>query len=293
MQQPAAPPRAVSTLLGHAQVPMAIACLGSLLARSADPLRLRLHDDGTLTPEDAARLAEVLGGAELIGRAAADERIAEPLARRPATRAFRASSPLALKLVDAALFAGGGELAYCDADVLFRRRFTGLYRFPSPAAGALFMADSQNAYSLRSWQLAAERRLRLPRRVNSGIILFRAALYDPDLVEWFLAQEVYRFAPPWVEQTCWALLGGRAGCWLLDSSQVRIPARSDEDGAVALHFVRSVRGLLPGYLASDPADECGAPVVLRSTPARRCGPFDLAASEARRLLRRLGGRVAT
>jgi hypothetical protein len=286
------PPQTVATLLGHAQVPMARACLGSLLRLSAEPLRLRLHDDGTLTPADAEELAAALGGAEVVRRAEADARTASRLARYPATRAFRAASPLALKLVDAALLAAGESLAYCDADVLFRRPFSGLYRFPSPAAGALFMTDTQNAYSLRSWHLARRltgpRRLRIPRQVNSGIFLFRRALYDADFVEWFLGQERFRFAPPWVEQTAWGLLGARAGCWLLDRGQVRIPAAADETGAVALHFVRSVRGLLPGYLAS--GEEAGAaPVELQSAPARRCGPLALAASEGGRLWRRLTG----
>src|SRR4051794_8770884 len=101
----AAPPLTVATLLGHAQVPMARACLASLLRRSAEPLRLRLHDDGTLTPADAEDLAAALDGAEVVWRAEADERLADHLALYPATRAYRAASPLALKLVDAALLA--------------------------------------------------------------------------------------------------------------------------------------------------------------------------------------------
>ncbi len=288
--EPAAPPTTVASLLGHAQVPMALACLASLLRRSAEPLRLRLHDDGTLTPEDAALLAADLSGAEVVWRAEADERLAGHLARLPATRAYRAASPLALKLVDVALLSQDDTVAYCDADVLFRRPFSGLYRLPSPAAGALFMADTQNAYSLRSWHLLRDRRLAIPLRVNSGVIHFRTALYDADLVEWFLGQERYRFAPPWVEQTAWALLGARAGCWLLDAEQVRIPRVPGETGAVALHFVRSVRGLLPEYLAGgEERDDSRRPVELRSAPARRCGPLDLAASEAGRLRRRLRG----
>jgi len=291
---PAEPWTTVATLLGHAQMPSALPCLASLLRCSAEPLRLRLHDDGSLTAEDVGRLLATLGRAEVIPRREADERMAGPLAGRPAARAFRAASPLALKLLDVALLAPGEALTYCDADVLFLCRFSSLFRFPSPAAGALFMSDTQNAYSLRSWHLALDSRLEIPRRVNSGIILFRRALFDLDRVEWFLSQAAYRFAPPWVEQTCWALLGARAGCWLLDPAQVRIPARAGEDGAVALHFVRSVRELLPAYLATPGEDggETRPPELLRSSPARRCGPLSLAASEGRRLLRRAARRLA-
>ena len=58
MANTGAEPRLVSTLLGHAHVEMALPCLGSLLRFSAEPLRLRVHDDGTLTAADQERLAD-------------------------------------------------------------------------------------------------------------------------------------------------------------------------------------------------------------------------------------------
>src|SRR5215207_8673501 len=90
-------PLLVSTLLGHAHVEMGLACLGSLLAGSAEPLRLRVHDDGSLSAEDLDRLAAGLREPEVIPRATADERMADLLANRPASRAFRRHHPLALK----------------------------------------------------------------------------------------------------------------------------------------------------------------------------------------------------
>src|ERR1700724_2885870 len=194
----------VATLLGHAHVEMALLCLGSLLRFSAAPLRLRIHDDGSLTEADLERL-DVLGHPEIVSRREADDRLAEALAARPATRAFRAATPLALKLLDVPLLAAGDDLAYCDSDVLFLRPFSVLFRLP-PGCGALFMCDPQNAYSVRSWHMLTEPRLRLAARVNTGIIGFRTRWFDPDLVEWFLARPRYRFAPVWVEHTCWALL---------------------------------------------------------------------------------------
>jgi len=293
-------PRLVSTLLGHAHVEMALACLGSLLGFSAEPLRLRLHDDGSLTALDRERLAAALGDPEVMPRHEADERLAGWLAERPATRAFRAANPLALKLVDAALLAPGGELAYCDSDVLFLRPFSGLFEL-APEQGALFMCDPQNAYSVRSWHLLQEPRLRLAARLNSGIVGFRTRWFDPDLVEWFLAEPRYRFAPVWVEQTCWALLARPAGCRLLDPATVGFPAPGRAPGPrqVALHFVSPVRGLFGEYrrrlapAGEAPAGEATAlaaahePIALRSFPAPRLTAPALAATELRRRLRRL------
>ena len=290
-----AAPRTVATLLGHAQVEMAILCLGSLLRHSAQPLRLQVHDDGTLSPEDRDRLALALGEPRTISRAEAEDRLAGELARRPATRAFRRANPLGLKLVDTVLLAASEELAFCDSDILFLRPFSHLYRFPAPSAGAVFMSDSQNAYSVRSWHLLRHRRLRLPCQVNSGIVHFRTAAYDPDRVEWFLGRQELGFAPVWTEQTCWAWLGQSAGCWLLDPAQVRFPrpeAGPDEE-AVALHFVSPLRGLLQRYDAPERSQHAGRglpagpPVVLDRRPARRCGAVRLLATEVRRRWRRI------
>src|SRR6185369_1948831 len=85
----------VASLLGHAHVEMAALCLGTLLRGSAEPLALRLHDDGSLTSEDRERLAAALNDPEVVPRAEADERVAEVLARRPALAAFRRRNPLA------------------------------------------------------------------------------------------------------------------------------------------------------------------------------------------------------
>jgi hypothetical protein len=287
-------PVRVATLLGHAHVEMALACLGSLLRHSADPLHLRIHEDGSLTPQDRERLARGLGDPEFVPRAEADARVEDLLAGRPALRAFRQGNPLALKLIDIPFLSGMeaddglDDLAYCDSDVLFLRPFAGLFRFPGPETGAVFMSDRQNAYSLRSWHLLARRRLALPCRVNSGVLLFRTRFFDPDLLEWYLSRPEFGFAPVWVEQTAWALLGQRAGCRLWDPRLLRLPeAGEPPGGTVALHFVSPLRHLLPGFLERA-ADRTGEPPVpVGTVPARRCRPWDLALTEARRRLVRL------
>jgi hypothetical protein len=279
--------RRVASLLGHRQVEMAILCLGSLLRGSAEPLALRLHDDGSLTAEDRERLAAALGTPELVARAAADERVEEILSGRPALAAFRRANPLALKLVDAVLYAEG-ELAYCDTDVLFLRPFSGL--FP-PGAGAVFMSDRQNAYSLRSWHLLGHPKLRLPRKINSGVLQFPTAAWDPDLLEWYLARPEFSFAPVWMEQTAWALLGGRTACQRFDPAQLAIPLRAPAatplpGELVAFHFVGPVRQLLPEWADRASLSDGRLPIAIRRVPAGRCGVLGLAATEARRRLRR-------
>jgi hypothetical protein len=263
---------------------MALGCLGSLRALSVEPIRLRLHDDGTLRAEDREKLAVALGEPVVISRAEADELTAPLLSTRPALAALRARHPLFLKLVDLAVFAQvdrAEEIAYCDADVLFQRPFSGLFRRPSPGAGATFMADIQNAYSVRSWQLLRHRRLALPARVNSGLFRFALGGFDPDLLEWFAARPELHRTPPWIEQTAWALLAQRAGCWLYEPSQIAIPRAADPlpTEAVALHFVSPVRSRLAEAVPSALKRRGDQPVEIRSAPARRLSPFGLAATE--------------
>jgi hypothetical protein len=254
-------------------------------------LRLRLHDDGTLTAGDRERLCMTLSEPELVPLEEDDARAAELLTRRPALAAYRRSNPIGRKLLDVVL-AAGAELAYCDADVLFLRPFVGLFDRSTPEAGAVFMSDLQEAYSVRSWQLLIHRRLRLPRRVNSGIIGFDTRSFDPDLLEWYLSHPEFGFAPVWVEQTGWALLGSQAGCRLIDPDQIALPAGPPRavtgEGPLALHFVSPLRSLLPAYLAmaEAPAPSGTLPVLVRTVPARRCTAAHLAGSELRRWLAR-------
>ena len=281
----------VASTLGHRQVEMAILCLGSLLRHSADALTLRLHDDGTLTGEDRERLAAGLRLPEIVSRPEADERAAEFLARYPALREFRRRNVMALKLIDTVMYAGE-ELAYCDSDILFLRPFTGLYgQLRGTGAGALFMKDWQNAFSLRSWHLLRYPELRLPLRTNAGLMAFRTAGFDLDLLEWYVARPEFQFSPVWMEQTAWALLAMRVGCRVLDPGQAAIPRPGETprgERRVALHFTSTVRSLLPLWapLARGAEPETRPPVVIRSFPARRCRAFHLAATESRRVLKR-------
>jgi len=268
---------------------MAILCLGSLLRHSAEALTLRLHDDGTLTEEDRERLAAQLRAPEIVHRSEADERAAAFLARHPALRELRRANVMALKLIDTVMYAGE-ELAYCDSDILFLRPFTGLY--DGTGAGALFMSDRQNAYSLRSWHLLRHPELRLPLRANAGLMGFRTAGFDLDFLDWYVARPEFQFSPVWMEQTAWGLLAMRVGCRVIDPKQVAIPEpgrAACEDGRVALHFTSTVRSLLPLWapLAFGPEPDPRPPVAIRSYPADRCRALHLAVTESRRVLKRV------
>jgi hypothetical protein len=282
----------VSSLVCHAHVAMAVDCLNSLARHCDTPVRFQIHDDGTLTDEDAVRLGQI-GDVRLIRRSEADERMHEELGRWPAARRFRSESPLALKLLDTVLFHPGPDYAFIDSDVLFLRPVQNPFRLDHSDANALFMEDREHSYSVRSWRLLVEPRMALPARINTGLVCLRKSVYDPELLEWFLARRSGWGVPSMREQTAWALLGQRVGCRKYSARQVRVMRVGEsEDGLVAGHFTARTRELLPEYVARSrsaadcPGGDCGEYVRVETVSAGRCRPFHIAAFEGRRTMRK-------
>ncbi len=120
----------IRSLVCHRDVDMALACLGSLLRFSHDPLRLVLHDDGSLTSEDIQRLLTGLEGSTIVLRSEADELMNQLLKNHPYSYKYRYEQAYSLKLLDIPLLSKG-DIAYCDTDVLFLRPFYGMFRQPS------------------------------------------------------------------------------------------------------------------------------------------------------------------
>lgn len=273
--------RIVRTLIGHNQVEVGLRCLASLLRFTSESIRLIIHDDGSLTGDDCNELIGRLSGAEIVSREEADSFVDPLLRKYPTCQAYRARQPLALKLIDMAL-QPTVDLAYCDSDVLFLKPHKGLFTWPDDRTGGVFMQDIQDAYSLRPWHVYPIGKVRVPQRVNSGLMLFRRAAYDLDFVEWMLKREqlseVFQKRPHWIEQTCWAALGWRAGCRVWSERQIIIatPSMKDfSDETVAIHFVAACRGKLSDFSAQScgSASPSGAATEIRSGPARISSPF--------------------
>lgn len=269
--------RKVRTLIGHQQVDVGLKCLPSLLRFSAEPMTPVLHDDGTLDSEDCARLVAALPGALIVRRNEADSRVEPLLARYPKCREYRRQHPLALKLLDMPLLEPN-DLAYCDSDVLFLKPFTQLFQWSSAGASAIFMQDIQHAYSLRPWHIYPLGKIRVPSRVNTGLIFFRAADFDPEFIEWLLGQkqleEVFNKRAHWIEQTCWAALGWRVGCYVWSRRQFVIAnprMLGLTDATVGIHFVAASRGKLDEFpINGDCPENYEKAVPINASPVQSC-----------------------
>lgn len=283
--------RTVRTLIGHRQVDVGLRCLSSLMRYSVEPLSLIIHDDGTLTQEDCDLLTLHLEGAKVLSRGESDGLVLPLLAHHPKCRAYRQRHPLALKLIDMALIEQG-ELAYCDSDILFLKPYTQLFSWPNGMGAAIFMQDSQEAYSLYPWHIRPFGDIKVPRKVNTGLILFRTCQYDLDFVEWFLGrpqlQQVFEKRSHWIEQTCWAALGWRVGCYMWNANQLIIANMKMDrvtEETIGIHFVAAYRDNLNGFPERShelpPTDEA---VVINAFPAHKSSSLRLLAQDVRRRL---------
>jgi lipopolysaccharide biosynthesis glycosyltransferase len=282
----------VRSLICHRDVDMAIACLGSLLKFSAEPLKLVLHNDGSLTPEDQARLTSELGEVSFVSRLEADELTSQLLKNYPNCYRYRHGPSASrnkneniwsLKLFDVALL-GDEDIAYCDTDILFFRPFSQLFHFADSKTSALFMQDSQESYSIHFSTLLNSHKLRLPSRVNAGLIFCRKQAFDLDFIEWFLSQEEFKYIFAFAEQTCWAALGYRAGCQQWNPQQISMmrPGMEINNHIIAGHFTTPVRYLLKNYLPQENLSQStDAPVIVETVQPPECSILGLMKVHAR------------
>lgn len=250
----------VRSLVGVAQAGLAAVCLGSLLAAVRHPVRVAIHDDGTLDEAARAHLAGNLGAAcVFVDRADATARVGELLRAYPRCRRFRDEHLFGPKLFDVPLLAGEERAVYVDSDILWTRPCDcpGFFAGEGvPAGSFVAMRDLKESYavSLRKWTLLRRHGVRLSSRFCAGMMSFDpvAGGYDLDYIEWLLGLDErlglfdgFRF---WAEQTIYAALAARVGgsAWV-DPAECVVAHRREfarTRGAAVIHFAGFSRGLL-------------------------------------------------
>jgi hypothetical protein len=255
-----------------------------------------IHEDGTLTDEDAALLRERLPVISILSRREADDLVLPQLQKHRACLEYRRSSPLALKLFDVALL-DPSPLYFCDSDVLFLTPHTGLFQgILAGGLQAVFMRDNREAYALRPWDVPPLGRQRVVSRLNSGLFALAAGAFDLDFIDSFLGKNrdsrAFRRRPGWVEQTCWAAMAARLPTRLYDSRHMRVAhpgLLQAKDRPIAIHFVSTYRGMIDHYHEVDSPAEPSKPQAVRLREASPATACTLAASEAAAQWRRLRG----
>ncbi len=285
MLQPEANRVCVRTLLRHHDVALMLQCWRTLVQCSADPVETVVHDDGSLTEEDAQAILGAIPRSRVLWRREADALMKERLAGHAAARAFRAGSVWGLKLLDVVL-AEPGDCYYVDGDVRFFRPFQGLFCRAALANRSVFLRDRVwAAYSVRPWHLLDRRGLRVSAAINTGLTLIDRAQFDLDFVNWFLAQPDWRVIPAWTEPTCWAALARRSNGHAIDPAQVTnmYPGARVTATTIGAHFLSAYRARFQTALAA-PVRGDEATSEIRFQRLGGLGPLGLGMNQLKRKL---------
>jgi hypothetical protein len=173
---------------------------------------VRLLDDGTLVPAQAARLQALFPGLTIESLAestAATERRL-PAVTFPRLRAHEHRFVLLRKLTHVH-GAGRGWQLFLDADMLFHHPPRLLEAWLTAPDQPIFMTDIQNAYGYPLGMLGGLAGQRVPERINTGVSGLHADTFDwPQMEAWLGEILDHHGSSYYLEQALFALhLAGR------------------------------------------------------------------------------------
>jgi len=203
----------IHVLLGKKHVGMSLWAVKSLLYWAGRAFSVVLHDDGTLSDEDIARLNAHLPHSRVIRRTDADALMAEKLAAFPNAYKYRfgrlgsmaahgKASIFSLKLLDFGLLSDARKILVLDSDVLFFGRPEAIIEWVDNAADSDCLYCFELYVPIRNARgklIRFEKKPHTPPGFNSGLIcLSRSVLDLAVLDEWLgmnreLAETVYTF----------------------------------------------------------------------------------------------------
>lgn len=164
---------------------------------------LTVMNDGGFSDRGKTRI-EMASGIQ-VERVTVSDQVEREFERSfPVLGSLRKQSPLMRKLTDLHFyFDEDSEVLFFDSDI-FVRRFV---KLPESLPEFAYCVDDVPGYTGKP---SAAFRSSMVRGLNSGFIVIKMAALDLGFLEHVAGQFLRKFRRLWwVEQTCWALLGGR------------------------------------------------------------------------------------
>ena len=204
----------VQSLIGGSQLPFYLGCLKSIVAFCQDRIELQLHTDGSLSQEYKDFIhSELTGTMVTIPNYSENKsRVLDFLQGRPNCQKFRKDSLWGVEFFDPIYAFPEDPISfYLDADILFLRKFSGLFNRNQVKSGAVFLKDTQwDAYSFRPWQmLTGKSKPQAVKGITTGLVFWDKAVIDWDYLEWFLGEHRLHQIPEWIMPTAQAGLAHR------------------------------------------------------------------------------------
>lgn len=237
-------PIPVHVLVGREQFRLMLWMLASWFHFTGRNWRVVVHEDGTLTEEQAGCLRDFLPGSRLVSAREGDEAAGGALVSKPRCRWYRERHPLARKIFDVPLVAESKRFLLLDADVVFFRKPVEMLDWvDGKRVGCWFNEDAAEASPLSQEEVKRVLGVGLWARVNSGICLIERGTVDLDFCERALVETSLADGNLWrIEQTLFALCASRVGVGGLLPAWYEVSlTRHRRTDAVARHYVGAVR----------------------------------------------------
>jgi hypothetical protein len=199
----------VYTLLCQRDLPMAQVTLPGILKALEPKQKFVIFDDGTFTPDTIGTLSGLSAQIQIITKADREELITEKLSKYKNCLQYRSEFPLAFKMLDIPLIAMGEatRFTFTDSDIIYRKNCESYFKRDVNT----FLKTDAIKLSVKLSQGLLKYKWKMPMRFNSGYFSFGLKDFDLDFIEHYLGLPDVRNMPWLSEQTCWALLFGRAG----------------------------------------------------------------------------------
>jgi hypothetical protein len=190
----------IHMLLHHERIFESLWSLYSLCRFAETPFGITVHDDGSLTAEDAAMLRALFPGIRLIHREDSDPIVNEWLKAHGFrnSRRFRDGLVFGLKLFDPHVFRRASEYILLDSDVLFFRRPAEL--LDSPAGESRFSVDMGYEGGFSHRVIGEITGIEDAIAVNAGLLRLNAQSIIPERIEANLGNKIFwrnKDTPKW------------------------------------------------------------------------------------------------
>ena len=238
----------VQTLVGSGQLPFYLNCLKSLTQKCVETLNLIIHTDGSLSNSDEQTILHEFpqGTVQIADKNQSKSNTLDNLRGYPNCQKLRQKSIWGTEFFDPLFTKPEDPISfYVDADILFVKKFSGLFDKEKVKGGAVFLRDiNWDAYCIRPWHLAGfSNKPSIVHGITTALVCWDRDIIDWDYLEWFLGQEYLHSIPEWVLPTAQAGLAARCDSKTVSARQLvnLYPNAKIHEETFGLHLLGSYR----------------------------------------------------
>lgn len=272
----------VYTLLCKRDLPMALITVPRILRFLQPAQKLVIIDDGSFDEETIRILSDLSAQVQVVTRSQREEQVLAALGNRPNCIKYRNDFPFAFKLIDIPLIAAkeSPRYTYTDGDIIYLKDCEDYFNRDVNT----YLRTDAIKLSFKLQQGLLKYKWKIPLRFNAGYLCYDTKDYDLDFVEQYLGMPDVRHMP-WVsEQSCWALLFGRAGksyCPKENEYVCRENFTGPQPDTLAIHLIGGLKKKVNEWSVEKEANKT-APVKPGFEPSRNITILDWVQKSARR-----------